>query len=236
MEFRSFLTQSKGVIFELNEHYETDINDVLDYEVGGKRAFPAYCMISSEPLNRTMDYVYVDDFNNGRRYFQGPQKKKHFGKIPSYDNEESEPLLEEKKLVDAPLKRKKGTGGKISYVKVYGSRIKEIRGKIGFELIGICMCLAPNIEWETGFLIVGRGKRKKYMTKEDIASELGVSLSTAKRIIKKLTELGVLELRNNKFRLNPKFIAKGMTFDASKVREGDNTGTNGRNASQFHKG
>lgn len=200
----------------MDEQYETKIKDVLDYEIGGKRGFRADCFISSEPLNSSVDYVYVDDFKNGKRYFQGPQKRKYFGQIPNYKPEESEPLVEEKKKETEQKKRKVGTGGKIAYAKVYTSRIKAIpRKKLSFEMIGVCLCLTSLIEWETGFLIVGRGKRQRYATKEDLVKELEISLSTVKRYIKKLCEAGVLEVKDNKFRLNAKFIAKGRAFDAN---------------------
>jgi len=201
----------------LEEHYETKAKDVLDYEIGGKRGFRADCFISSEPLNSTVDYVYVDDYKNGKRYFEGPQKRRYFRQKPDGQYEQvDEPLVEEKKEAKPKPKPKtsKSTGGKLSYTKVYGSRLKKMRDKLGFELLGVCLCLTEFIEWETGFLIVGRGKRRRPITKEDLVIEWKVSLSTVKRHIKRLAELEVLKIDEGKFRLNARFLAKGRTFDA----------------------
>jgi len=188
-------------------------NQLAKYLIGDANITRADCLISREQINDKLDYVYVEGYDSGIQFYQGVQKRKPFRRKSDGQIEEvDEPLVEEKK--SKPKNR--GTGGKLSYAKVYISRLVELRKKgLNPELIGICLCLTSCIEWETGFLTVGRGKRRRYMSKEDMAKELKVSISTTKRFIKKLSELGILEIKDKRFKLNTRFIAKGRAFDAN---------------------
>lgn len=184
------------------------------YLVGQVNVTRADCLISREQIDNKHDYVYVEGYKTGIQFYQGVQKRKAFKIKQNGDTEEiNEPLVQEEK--SSKPKPKKGTGGRFAYTKVYISRLEEIpREQLSFELIGVCLCLTSYIEWETGFLIIGRGKRRRYMTKVDLAKKLKVSLSSVKRFTKKLEDLGILETNEKGFRLNTKFLAKGRAFDA----------------------
>lgn len=200
----------------------------LKYVTGTANVIRADCLISRERLNSKMDYVYVDDYNNGLRYYSGPQRRKPFKLKPTGEIEEdTESLVEEIKVKEKPKpKDKNNNGGKFTYTKVFVSKMKAIpREKLTLELMGVCLCLASCIEWETGFLIVGRGKNRRRMTKEDIAKELEKSVSTVRRFIAKLSEMNILEESKDGYRMNTEFLAKGRACDASKVRKGVGAGT-----------
>lgn len=215
------MTQKRGD-FALKNELNAQNNQIVKYEFGEVNVFRADCLISREPLNNTSDYVYVDDYKNGLRYFEGPQKRKRFKLKPNNQVEEvNEPLIEEKVSVAKELpkeKPKNNNGGKYNYVKVYPSRLRELLGKeLSIELTGYCLLLTPFMEWETGFLFVGRGKRKRPATKEDFAKELDVSISTIKRVVKKLSALKILSLEDGKYKLNAKFLAKGRKSNEDKI-------------------
>lgn len=189
-------------------------NQLAKYLVGEVNVTRADCLISREQIDNKHDYVYVEGYETGIQFYQGVQKRKPFRIKPNSETEEAnESLIQEKK--NSKPKPKKSTGGKFAYTKVYVSELEAIpREKLSFELIGVCLCLTSYIEWETGFLIVGRGKRRRYMTKTDLAKKLKVSISTVKRFVKKLEDIRILEDDKKGFRLNARFFAKGRAFNA----------------------
>ena len=220
ISLRSDLNQKRGD-FALKNDLNAQNKQVVKYKFGEANVFRADCSISREPLPNGMDYVYVDDYKNGLRYFEGPQRRKRFKLKPNNEIEEiEEPLIEQKVSSEngAPKKKpKNNNGGKHNYVKVYPSKLKSLRKKLNPEIAGLCLLLTPLLEWETGFLIIGRGKRKRPAKKEDLAEELGVSISTIKRYIQKLGSFGALEFDGERFKLNAKFLAKGRAYDEDKI-------------------
>jgi len=107
----------------------------------------------------------------------------------------------------------KHTGGKLSYAKIFISEIdKYPKDKLSNEYIGMCVRLTPSVEWDTGMLTTGRGKKKRNMSQEDITQALGVSTSSVKRFIKKLVELGLMRHDKLGYKMTGNLFAKGRSI------------------------
>jgi biotin operon repressor len=191
---------------------------LIKYMTGEANVLRADCLISREKLNNKVDYVYVEGYENGVQYYQGPQKRKAFKFKQSGEFEEiDEPLIEEKVKPEVKPIKNKGTGGKLAYAKIYTSRLLKIpRKKLNFEILGMCLYLTSFIEWETGFLIIGHGNNKRFMVQKDISKVLKISIRKTNDVIRDLKELGIIihEEKENKYRISPAFIAKGRVFNA----------------------
>lgn len=114
---------------------------------------------------------------------------------------------------DGEVKKPKHTGGKLSYAKIFISEIKKYpKDKLSYEYVGMCVHLAPSIEWDTGILTMGRGKKKRIMNRADIAKELSVSESTVKRFSSKLVELGLMKHDKLGYKMTGNLFAKGRSI------------------------
>jgi hypothetical protein len=106
----------------------------------------------------------------------------------------------------------KHTGGKVSYIKVI---IRELRkyskDMLSYEYAGMLLQLTSFIEWDTGMLMIGRGKKKHRMTRDDIIRELGVDKSTVKRFTKNLKEIGLLRHDKDGYEMTGNLFAKGRS-------------------------
>jgi hypothetical protein len=112
----------------------------------------------------------------------------------------------------------KHTGGRSSYVKAYINKLLEhMKDKVDHESIGVCVHLFPYLEWDTGYLYVGKGKRKRKMTKEDMAKILRVSLSTHTRIMRKLKSTKLMTHDSVGYKFTGGFFVKGAGYHADKV-------------------
>lgn len=112
-------------------------------------------------------------------------------------------------------KKPKHTGNKFTYAKVYISEIKKYpKDKLSYEYAGMCLHLATFIDWEGGYLIVGYGKKKRYMERQDIAKALCVSESTVRRFMAKLEELKLLVHDKAGYKMIGKLFAKGREINA----------------------
>jgi len=185
-------------------------NQRLKYKLGEVNAFRADCIISKENLNDKLECVYTRDYESGELYNKGIQKRHKY----------SAPKVE--KTVEAnehkELKKRKGTGGKKLYTKVYaGDLLKLKRDEVSLEMMGFCTFLTPFVEWETGWLVCGYGKKKEFMTQRDIAKELRLGIATVNRVISKLRALGIVVYDGTKYKLSTKFFAKGMVTNEDKV-------------------
>ena len=108
----------------------------------------------------------------------------------------------------------KSSGNKLTYAKLYISEIKKYpKEKLSYEYAGMCMHLAPLIEWDSGYLAVGTGKRRKFMERKDIAKELKVSDSTTRRFISKLEELKLIHFDGEKYKMIGKLFGKGREIE-----------------------
>ena len=114
-----------------------------------------------------------------------------------------------------PKPKPKHSGNKLVYAKLYISEIKKYpKDKLSYEYAGMCMHLASFIEWDTGYLVIGYGKRKRYMERLDIAKALQVSESTIRRFVPKLEELKLIHFDTTGYKMIGKLFAKGREFDA----------------------
>lgn len=181
------------------------------------------CIYGREQIGNDREFVSVRDKETGLPILEGVQKiRRYKAKISGAIEELKEiadvEVVKEKKRgrpKKKPIENPHGTGSKRAYTKIFTNELLKIpRKKLSFELIGICLCLTKNVEWETGFLVCGRGKNKRFMTQRDIAKALKVSLGTVNGIIGKLKELNILVYDNVKYSLSTKFFAKGRVYGA----------------------
>lgn len=104
----------------------------------------------------------------------------------------------------------KSSGNKLTYAKLYISEIhKYPKSVLSYEYAGMCMHLSAHIEWHDGSLVMGTGKRRKFMERKDIAKALGVSDSTTRRFITKLEELKLISKSGDSYKMIGKLFGKG---------------------------
>jgi hypothetical protein len=107
-------------------------------------------------------------------------------------------------------KQPKHTGGKLSYVKIFISELSKYpKDILSYEYAGMFLQLTSFIEWDTGTLITGRGKKKHRMTQGDIATVLGVDRITVWRFTNKLEELNLLWHDKDGYEMTGNLFAKG---------------------------
>ncbi len=118
-------------------------------------------------------------------------------------------------VVEPEIKPKpKSSGNKLTYAKLYISEIHKFpKSKLSYEHAGMCMHLAPYIEWHDGTLVIGSGKRRKFMERRDIAKALKISDSTARRLISKLEESKLISHDGKKYRMIGKLFGKGREIE-----------------------
>lgn len=120
---------------------------------------------------------------------------------------------QKRKSKDDEAVKPKHTGGKLSYAKIFISEIdKYPKDKLSNEHIGMCVRLTPSVEWDTGTLTTGRGKKKRNMNQGDITQALGVSTSSVKRFTKKLVELGLMKHDKLGYKMTGNLFAKGRSI------------------------
>jgi hypothetical protein len=123
------------------------------------------------------------------------------------------PKVHPPKSKDEEVKKPKHTGGKLSYAKIFISEIdKYPKDKFSNEYIGMCVRLTPSVEWDTGMLTTGRGKKKRNMTMADISKALSVSDSTVRRFTKKLEEIGLMKCNVLGYKMTGNLFAKGRSI------------------------
>jgi hypothetical protein len=174
------------------------------------------CEYSRENVGEGTEYVYAKDQETGLPVFCGFQKIRRYtpslrGKFEEIKTIETvgEKKVGKPKAVK-PKENNHGTGGKFTYTKIYTKEFLKIpREQLSFELIGICLHLTTHIEWETGWLVCGRGKNRRFMNQRDIAKSLKISLGATNAIITKLRELKIVVYDDVKYKLDARFFAKG---------------------------
>lgn len=98
---------------------------------------------------------------------------------------------------------------KTYYTKVFIKElIKYPKEKLSYEYMGIYLHLTAFMERDSGYLICGRGKKKRNMSKSDMAKILNISESTVRRLIDKLEELNLIE-QDNGLKILGSLFAKG---------------------------
>ena len=124
--------------------------------------------------------------------------------------------------VDDVKPKPKSSGNHLTYAKLYISEIHKLpKAVLSYEYAGMCMHLSTYIEWHDGSLVVGTGKRKRFMNRKDIAKALNISDSTVRRLISKLLELKIIFKAGNSYRTTGKLFGKGreLTCESSLKKE-----------------
>ena len=121
-----------------------------------------------------------------------------------------------------PKPKPKSSGNHLTYAKLYISEIHKFpKSVLSYEYAGMCMHLSTYIEWHDGSLVVGTGKRKRFMNRKDMSRALSISDSTARRLIFKLLELKIIFKAGNSYRTTGKLFGKGreLTCESSLKKE-----------------
>lgn len=175
------------------------------------------CGVGIEPLgNREFVTIKFKELNTdvpAYSFWNNPYKKpsKLESELESEIELEAEGWLQQKR-------KPKHSGNKLAYAKLYISEIKKYpKDKLSYEYAGMCMHLASFIEWDTGYLVTGYGKRKRYMKRQSIAKTLDVSDSTARRLISKLEELKLIHLDKTGYKMIGKLFAKGREINENQI-------------------
>ena len=122
------------------------------------------------------------------------------------------PPLEDPDDIEARPKSK-SSGNHPTYVKLYISEVHKFpKAVLSYEYAGMCMHLSTYIEWHDGSLVIGTGKRKRFMQLKDITKVLNISDSTARRLISKLLELKIIFEADDSYRTTGNLFAKGRSI------------------------
>lgn len=196
---------------------------VVKYASREVNAVRADCVISREELPNGVDYVYVSDYQSGLEFYQGPQKKKQYHQIGNgFEEIEFEEVREEqaRQIIERQKEKKNPkSSGKSVYVKVFTKKlIENLKNKeFTYDLLGICLYLTSFMEWNTGYLIKGRGKNRKYMAQQDLANVLKMSLRSVSSVVNRLDKVGVLSKGEKGYKFRAKFMAKGRAYSEDKI-------------------
>jgi len=110
-----------------------------------------------------------------------------------------------RKKANAP----KHTGGKKPYAMIMIEElIRLMKGGLPAEATGYLIYLTPYIEWGTGKLIYGRGKRQ--MKFADIMKVFGKSYKTTQAIIAKLKDHDLLAYTKEGYFISRELIKRGV--------------------------
>jgi hypothetical protein len=106
--------------------------------------------------------------------------------------------------------KKRSTGGKPSYMKVYVEKIRELKeAGLSADLVGKVIWLVDNIEWNTGLLYKGKGKNKKYLQFKDLMEIWDIGKTKTAETINKLKNINFLTVEEQGYKLSTDFIQKG---------------------------
>lgn len=181
------------------KYFQRDVNAVI---------MPV--MFSRERLGNGREYITATDPDTDRILY---------GFFNKYRPPKPAKVIElgvEGELDSEKKPKKKSSGNKLTYAKLYISEIhKYPKDKLSYEYAGMCMHLATYIEWHDGSLVVGTGKRRKLMERKDISKELGVSDSTTRRFVAKLEELKLISKVGDSYKMIGKLFGKGKEINVT---------------------
>ena len=107
----------------------------------------------------------------------------------------------------------KSSGNQLTYAKLYISELYKYPNDIlSYEYAGMCMHLAMFIEWHDGSLVMGTGKRRRFMKLKDISRALRVSTRTTQRLMDKLKELKLIVKVGDSYKVTGKLFGKGRSI------------------------
>lgn len=159
------------------------------------------CSVGREPLDQGREFMTIK--------FKEIQTDAPMYQFWHSSRKKAKPSNAEETL-EKPKQERKTNGKKSYYAKVYISEIKKYpKKKLSYEYAGMCLHLTASIEWESGFLIIGRGKKRRNMNKQDIIRILEISDSTFRRFMSKLKELKLMEYDEKGYRMIGKLFGKG---------------------------
>ncbi len=168
------------------------------------------CGIGREPLGKGKDFVMISP-----KELQS--EKPLFSFWNTNKSKPTKPIVgENTESVQTNKQRKRRT----FYAKVYIAGIKKYpKDKLSYDYAGMCLHLIPFIEWDSGHLVMGRGKNKKIMDRKDIAEALLISDSTVRRFLSKLEELKLIKCENKRYSMIGDLFAKGREVCESSLKK-----------------
>jgi hypothetical protein len=110
-------------------------------------------------------------------------------------------------------KKKKHTGGKPSYAKIYLKKLRELKETdIDPAICGYMVWLADNIQWSTGLLTKGRGKNLKPLRFDDLMKIFKLSRRSTALKINEMKKFNLISYDSEGYRINKEFIMKGGAY------------------------
>ena len=138
---------------------------------------------------------------------ESPDKQSEYIHVRDADIEHSYYAFWNKKNENKNPPKKRSTGNKKSYVKLFSEKLAELDDKLSLRDMGFLVKLVPLIDWDSGALIGNRDKEK--LTIDDIAVIFGENKRNAYRLVNPLIDAGVMFKKGPHYYINRSYMAKG---------------------------
>jgi len=138
-----------------------------------------------ETPDKQSEYIHVRDADIEHEYY-GFWNKKNESKNPP---------------------KKRSTGNKKSYVKLFSEKLTELDDKLSLRDMGFLVKIVPLIDWDSGALVGIRSKEK--LTIDDIAAIFGEKKRNTYRLVNPLIDAGVMFKKGQHYYINRAYMAKG---------------------------
>lgn len=111
---------------------------------------------------------------------------------------------------DKSNNKKRSTGGKRAYVKLYIDKLKELKEQgASPDSLGCLVWLIDNIEWQTGKLYKGRGRNKRSIEFTDFMSIFKLKERQTRQKINELISNNLLKYEDGSYYIASDFMQKG---------------------------
>ena len=138
---------------------------------------------------------------------EAPDKQSEYIHVRDLDIEHSYYAFWNKKNESKTPPKKRSTGNKQAYVKLFNEKLAELADKLNYSDMGFLFSLAPLIDWDNGALVDKRNKEK--LTIDDIADIIGETKRNAYKRVNPLISAGVMFKRGSHYYVNRSYMAKG---------------------------
>ena len=138
---------------------------------------------------------------------EAPDKQSEYIHVRDIDIEHSYYAFWNKKNENKNPPKKRSTGNKQAYVKLFNEKLAELAGKLNYSDMGFLFSLAPLIDWDNGALVDKRNKEK--LSIDDIADIIGETKRNAYKRINPLIDAGVMFKKGPHYYINRSYMAKG---------------------------
>ena len=138
---------------------------------------------------------------------EAPDKQSEYIHVRDLDIEHSYYAFWNKKNESKTPPKKRSTGNKQAYVKLFNEKLAELAGKLNYGDMGFLFSLAPLIDWDNGALVDKRNKEK--LSIDDIAEIIGETKRNAYKRVNPLISAGVMFKRGSHYYVNRSYMAKG---------------------------